>query len=131
MRRFSTFAFFTVIICSPAFSEEAGSIVYLPAKDGKPAQTIRLPAGAPQPVIKSEKGDRPEQCPKEAFWEYAASPGELVNCGEGSVYEIQLYETTADSKYTMRLVPSSKPKPGTDDPGASKSKPGAEPEVNP
>jgi hypothetical protein len=131
MRRFSTFAFFAVIVSCPAFSEDEGSIVYLPAKDGKPAQTIRLPAGEPQAVIESENGDRPEQCPKEAFWEYAASPGELVNCGEGTVYEIQPYETTDDSNYTLRLVPSSKPKPGTDDPGASKSKPGAEPEVNP
>ena len=95
MGRFSTFAFFAVIVSSPAFSEEAGSIAYLPAKDGKPAQTIReLPAGEPQAVIESKTGDRPEQCPKEAFWEFAASPGALINCDEGSVYEIQPYETT-------------------------------------
>ena len=131
MGRFSTFAFFAIIVSSPAFSEEAGSIAYLPAKDGKPAQTIRLPAGEPQAVIESKTGDRPEQCAKEAFWEFAASPGALVDCGDGSVYEIQPYETTDDSKYTMRLVPSSKPKPGTDDPGASKSEPEAEPELNP
>ena len=113
MGRFSTFAFFALILGSPAFSEDAGSIAYLPAKDGKPAQTIRLPAGEPQSVIESLLGDRPEQCPKEAFWASAASSGEFVSCGEGSVYEIQPYEVTDNSKYMLRLVPSSKVKPGT------------------
>lgn len=131
MRQLSIFAFFTLFLAGPAISEEAGSIAYLPAKDGNPAQTIKLPAGEPQAVIQSERGDRPQQCPPEAFWENKATPGELVNCREDSVYEIQPYETTDGSKYTLRLVPSSKPKPGTDDPGASKSEPGAEPELNP
>ena len=131
MRQLSIFAFLTLFLAGPAISEEAGSIAYLPAKDGNPAQTIKLPAGEPQAVIQSEKGDRPKQCPQDAFWEYKATPGELVNCSEGIVFEIQPFESTYGSKYTMRLVPSSKPKPGTDDPGASKSEPGVEPELNP
>ena len=113
MKRFSTYAFLAVIIGSPAFSEDAGSIAYLPAKEGKPAQTIGLPAGKPQAVIESLLGARPAQCPNEAFWASAASPGELVNCGEGRVYEIQPYEATENSKYMLRLVPSLEPKPGT------------------
>jgi hypothetical protein len=108
MRRFSTLAFFAMIVGSPAFSEDAGSIAYLPAKDGKPALTIRLPAGEPQAVVQSLLGHRPEQCPKESFWAFAASPGELVSCDEGRVYEIQPYEATANSKYMLRLVPSPK-----------------------
>jgi len=113
MRRFSTFALLAVVVGSPAFSEDAGSIAYLPAKDGKSAQTIRLPAGKPQAVIEGLLGARPEQCPKEAFWASTASPGELVSCDEGSVYEIQPYEATDNSKYTLRLVPSLEPKPAT------------------
>lgn len=131
MRQLSIFAFFTLFLAGPAISEESGSIAYLPAKDGNPAQTIKLPAGEPQAVIQSEKGDRPQQCPQDAFWEYKATPGELVSCSKGIVFEIQPFENTSGSKYTMRLVPSSKPKPGTDDPGASNSEPGAEPELNP
>ena len=49
MRGFSAFAFLAVLLSSPALSEDAGTIVYLPAKDGKPAQTIKLPVGNPQP----------------------------------------------------------------------------------
>ena len=109
MRRFSTFYFLAVIAGSPAFSEDADSIAYLPAKDGKPAQTIRLPAGKPQAVVESLLAERPEQCPKEAFWASTSSPGELVSCDDGSFYEIQPYEATANSQYMLRLVPSSKP----------------------
>jgi hypothetical protein len=113
MRRFSTFAFLAVIAGGPAFSEDAGSIAYLPEKDGKPAQTIRLPAGNPQAVIESLLGDRPKHCPKEAFWASAAKTEKFVNCGDGSVYEIQPYEPTDKSKYTLRLVPFLEPQPGT------------------
>jgi hypothetical protein len=107
MRQFSAFVLLAVIV-GPAFSDVAGSIAYLPAKDGKPAQTIRLPAGEPQTVVESISGRRPEQCPKESFWAFAASPGELVSCDEGRAYAIQPYEATANSKYMLRLVPSPK-----------------------
>ena len=113
MRRFSTFVFLAVIVGSTAFAEDAGSIAYLPANDGKPAQTIRLPGGQPRDVIEGLLAARPEPCPRESFWAAHASPGELISCDDGSTYEIQPYEATDNSKYMLRLVPSLEPKPAS------------------
>jgi hypothetical protein len=113
MRRIPIFALLAIIISSPAFSEDADSIAYLPAKEGKPAQTIRLPTEKPQAVVESLLGGPPEQCPKEAFWTSAASPGALVSCDDGRVYVIRPYEITDNSKYMLRLVPSVELNPGT------------------
>ena len=67
MRQLSIFAFLTLFLAGPAISEEAGSIAYLPAKDGNPAQTIKLPAENRKLLYKAKKAIAPNSVRRTRF----------------------------------------------------------------
>jgi hypothetical protein len=129
MRQFTTIFVWAVVMSGGALAQDAATTVYLPAKDGKPAQTLNYITKDAMPVIESFGGDKPKNCPDDAYW--TLSTDKLVNCANGVVYALTKAQAADLPAGAMTLIPANAPKPGTsDDPGFGQ-KPPDQPEVTP
>ena len=130
MRRFATILS-CMFIASQTYAAEDDwrTTVYVPAIDGQQAKTVNTETREENAVLEGILGNKPAACPPQAYW--IAGEEELVNCASGSVYRLTDY--TGPDKFPFRafaLVPSQKPKPGTNDPGEM-DKPVTKPEKTP
>lgn len=127
MRYAFVFSILAIGLSGEVLADQWDTTILIPAKDGARAQTLNLETREIQFVLEGVLGKIPANCPANAYW--ALSAARIVNCGDGTIYELRK-TTKVGTAGAFALIPTSDSSLGTlTELGAINSKDG--PETNP
>lgn len=110
MRCAFIFSILAIGLSGEALADQWDSTILIPAKDGASAQTLNLETREIQFVLEGAEGKLPANCPANAYW--ALSAARIVNCAEGTIYELRK-TTKVGILGAFALIPTSDSFPGT------------------
>jgi hypothetical protein len=104
MRYAFVFSILAIGLSGEALADQWDTTILIPAKDGKGAQTLNLETREIQFVLDGAEGKIPADCPANAYW--ALSAARIVNCGNGTIYELRK-TTNVGILGAFALIPTS------------------------
>ncbi len=104
MRYAFVFSILAIGLSGEALADKWDTTILIPAKDGASAQTLNLETREIQFVLEGVEGKIPADCPANAYWAFSAA--RIVNCGDGTIYELRK-TTKVGTLGAFALIPTS------------------------